>query len=264
MVCVSLVMAVSAAQGQAQGRKSIKPLDNDNPLKELSSGYYFAPLQVRAMQDDDFDNPGFRWVVEGERLWRMTEGGAGKNCGSCHETGAGGITSAAASYPKYYEPLKKLINLEQRVNLCRTQYMKTSPWQYESNELLAMTAFLRRLSRGKPVDVEVSGPARIFFAYGADMYNKRMGQLDMSCANCHNENYGKKFGGETLSQGQSNGYPAYRLHWRSVGSLHRRFRECAGLARAEPYPYGSDEYVALELYIAWRGRGLPVEAPSVR
>ena len=31
-----------------------------------------------------------------------------------------------------------------------------------------------------------------------------------------------------------------------------------------PYKYGSPEYVNLELYLAWKGRGLPVETPAVR
>jgi L-cysteine S-thiosulfotransferase len=261
-ICTALAGVLCIAQGQEN--KSVKPLDESNPLTELSSGYYFAPLEVRAMQDDDFDNPGFRWVVEGEKLWQVTEGSAGKNCGSCHGRGAAEVKSAAASYPKYYPQLKKVINLEQRVNICRTQYMKASPWQYEANELLAMTVFLRRLSRGKSVEVAVDGPSRVFFEFGADMYNKRMGQLDIACASCHNSNYGKKLRAETLSQGQSNGYPAYRTQWQAVGSLHRRFRECNGLVRAEPYALGSDEYVALELYLAWRGKGLPIEAPSVR
>jgi sulfur-oxidizing protein SoxA len=34
--------------------------------------------------------------------------------------------------------------------------------------------------------------------------------------------------------------------------------------RAEPYELGSPEFVALELYLAWRGKGLPVETPAVR
>jgi sulfur-oxidizing protein SoxA len=34
--------------------------------------------------------------------------------------------------------------------------------------------------------------------------------------------------------------------------------------RAEPYAYGADEYVALEIYLASRARGMPIEAPGVR
>ena len=34
--------------------------------------------------------------------------------------------------------------------------------------------------------------------------------------------------------------------------------------RAEIYEPGSPEHIALELYLAWRARGLPVETPAVR
>jgi L-cysteine S-thiosulfotransferase len=263
-ITVCAALAASSLSAQDQDRKSLRVEDKDNPLPELTSGYYFTPIETRARQDDDFDNPGFRWVTEGEKLWQVTEGAMGKSCGSCHGKNAAQVKGAAAAYPKYYEPAKKLINLEQRINLCRTQNMRAPAWQYESNELLAMTVYMRRLSRGKPVEAAIDGPAKPFFDFGKDIYSKRIGQLDTSCTSCHNGNYGKKLRAETLSQGQSNGFPAYRTQWQSIGSLHRRFRDCNALVRAEPYPYGSDEYVALELYLAWRGRGLPIEAPSVR
>ena len=33
---------------------------------------------------------------------------------------------------------------------------------------------------------------------------------------------------------------------------------------AEPEPLGSQTYIALEWFLAWRGLGLPIETPSVR
>ncbi len=64
------MMLLPISQGTwAQERKSIPPKDADNPLGNLISGYYFSSLETRALQDDDFDNPGFRWVQSGERLW---------------------------------------------------------------------------------------------------------------------------------------------------------------------------------------------------
>jgi len=41
-------------------------------------------------------------------------------------------------------------------------------------------------------------------------------------------------------------------------------RNCIVGMRAEPYDYGAPEYVSLELYLMWRARGLPIEAPAVR
>jgi len=49
-----------------------------------------------------------------------------------------------------------------------------------------------------------------------------------------------------------------------MGSLHRRLRACSLGVRATQFPYGSAEYLALELYLAARAQGLPVEAPGIR
>ena len=142
--------------------------------------------------------------------------------------------------------------------------MKADPWKYESEELLSMTAYVRHQSLGMPVQVSIEGPASEVFEQGKEFYYQRRGQLDMSCATCHEDNWGNYIRADLLSQGQSNGFPTYRLKWQGVGSLHRRFRGCNSQVRAERFDYGSPEYIALELYLAWRGMGLPVETPAVR
>ena len=86
----------------------------------------------------------------------------------------------------------------------------------------------------------------------------------MACKHCHEDNAGNMIRANLLSQGQSNGFPTYRLKWQKLGSLHRRFRGCNKQVRAVPFKAGSDEYVNLELSLAHRGQGLPVESPSVR
>jgi sulfur-oxidizing protein SoxA len=67
-----------------------------------------------------------------------------------------------------------------------------------------------------------------------------------------------------VSQGQPNGYPAYRLEWQKLGSLHRRLRSCLFGLHAELPPFGSELLNELELYLAWRAKGLPIESPAVR
>ena len=64
--------------------------------------------------------------------------------------------------------------------------------------------------------------------------------------------------------GIGTGYPAYRLEWNGLGSLHRRLRACSLGVRATQFDYGSDEYLALELYLAVRAKGLALEAPGLR
>lgn len=228
------------------------------------SGYVYAEPQTRAMQDDDFNNPGFLWVDKGKAQWEKVEGTAGVSCASCHNSAAVTMKGVAARYPQYDPKLRKIVDIEQRINLERTERMGAPAYAWESEELLAMTAFVKLQSRGMPVNVTTSGPSHAFWQRGKTFYETRRGQLDMSCVQCHAQNVDRKLRTETLSQGQTNGFPTYRLSWQTLGSVHRRFRECNQQIRAEPLAFGADDYVALELYLAARGKGLPVESPSVR
>ncbi|GAC1424803.1 MAG: sulfur oxidation c-type cytochrome SoxA [Candidatus Velthaea sp.] len=227
------------------------------------SGYVYASAQTRAIEDDDFQNPGSLWVDKGKALWSATDGTAGKSCESCHNSAAESMRGVGAAYPRYDAKLGRVVDLEQRINLERER-MGAEPWKWESEQLLAMTTYVKSQSRGMPVAVEVEGPGHATWQAGKDFYEARRGQLDMSCAQCHVQNNNNKLRSETVSQGQINGFPTYRLDWQSLGSAQRRFRGCNEQVRAEPLPYGSPQYVALELYLASRGNGLPVEAPAVR
>lgn len=228
------------------------------------SGYVYATPQTRAMQDDDFNNPGFLWVDKGKALWNAVDGSAGKSCASCHNAAEQSMKGVAAAYPKWDAKLGKVVDLEQKIDDERTTHMGARPFKWESQEMLAMTAYVALQSRGMPVKVATDGPAHATWEQGKTFYETRRGQLDMSCAMCHAQNNDRLLRTEILSQGQTNGFPTYRLAWQTLGSVQRRFRECNANIRAQPLPYGSPEYVALELYVASRGQGLPVESPSVR
>jgi sulfur-oxidizing protein SoxA len=231
---------------------------------DKKSGYVYATPETRAMWDDDFSNPAFIWVDKGEALWSKVEGKAGKSCASCHGEAKSSMRGVGARYPAVDAKSGKLLDIEERIDHCRSEHMEAPPLAWESEPLLALTAYVKLQSRGLPVDVAIDGAAKPFFERGKAFYETRRGQLDMSCATCHIDNTGRKLRSETLSQGQSNGFPTYRLAWQTLGSIQRRFRECNSQIRAEPLPFGAEDYVALELYLAWRGQGLPIESPAVR
>ncbi len=231
---------------------------------EVRSGYYWATEETKAMQDDDFANPGFIWVESGSEHWTKVEGDAGKACQSCHENAEKSMVGVANKYPKYREDMGKLQNVEQRINECRTKFMKAKAFKWESEPMLALTTYVRHQSKGLPVEVDIDGPARKFYEAGKAFYNERRGQLDMACKHCHQDNAGGILRANVLTQGQSNGFPTYRLKWNKIGSLHRRFRGCNKQVRSKPFAYGADEYVNLELFLNHRGTGLKIETPAVR
>lgn len=233
-------------------------------VEDRRSGYTYATPETRAMQDDDFENPGFLWVERGAGLWSVADGKAGKSCADCHQDAAVSMRGVGARYPVYAPELKRLINLEQRIRQCRSKRMQAPPWAYESEPLLAMTTYVRHQSHGMPVSPVIDGPAAPFFARGKAFYLQRRGQLDFACTHCHEMNHDNYLRAQRLSQGMANGFPTYRLKWQTLGSLHRRIIGCNEDVRAAPYAAGAPEYVNLELYLAWRARGLPVETPAVR
>jgi sulfur-oxidizing protein SoxA len=245
-----------AAWAASAAEEPIAPADK-------RSGREFQSPATRAMQDDDFANPGMLWVAKGEELWGRPPAAGAAACAGCHGDARASMRGAAARHPAFDPLAGRVVNLEQRINRCRER-QGAPALAYESDELLALTAFVAHQSRGLPIDVEVEGPARPSFEAGRRLYHARLGQLNLSCAHCHDRNWGKRLRSEQLSQGQATGYPIYRLEWQAAGSLHRRLRACMAGVRAEPFEPGAREYVDLELYLAWRARGLAVETPAVR
>ncbi len=240
-------------------------IPEDHPLHgDIVSGYDYRSAKTQAMQDDDFENPAFLLVDQGEAAWSEVDGEAGKSCATCHGDDESSVKTVASTYPVYKESAGKLVNIEQQINACRTGNMQAKAYKWESPAMLAMTSYVKSQGRDEVVNVKIDGDAAPFFEKGKEFYYARRGQLDMSCAHCHEDNYGNNVRADLLSQGQSNGFPTYRMKWQGVGSLHRRFRGCNKNIRGTSLAYGHDDYVNLELYLAWRGQGLPVEGPSVR
>jgi sulfur-oxidizing protein SoxA len=233
------------------------------PPAERRSAYDLMSRENRAMQDDDTANPATFWVLDGEALWKQKAGTAGKACADCHGEAPASMKGVAARYPAFDAARRRPINLEQRINTCRTEQQKATPLAYESKDLLALTVYVARQSRGMPISPS-AGRTIEFLEVGRSLFHRRQGQLNLACAQCHDDNWGKSLAGNTIPQGHPTGYPIYRLEWQTLGSLQRRLRNCLIGMRAEAYEYGAPEYVALELYLMWRARGLPLETPAVR
>ncbi len=173
------------------------------------------------------------------------------------------MKGVAARYPAFAPETGRPVDLEGRINLCRAK-QDAPPFARESRELLALAAFIGMQSRGLPVAPDPDPRLEPFRARGEALFQRRQGQLNLSCAQCHDDNAGRRLGGAIIPQAHPNGYPLYRLEWQSLGSLGRRFRNCLVGMRAEPYPPDAPELVELELYLTFRARGLPIETPAVR
>jgi sulfur-oxidizing protein SoxA len=234
------------------------------PQAERRSGYSFMAADTRAMQDDGTANPGMLWVLEGETLWRRKLGAADKACADCHGDAGASMKGVAARYPAFDKAIGRPVDLEQRINLCRVNHQNAPPLAYENRELLALTALVAEQSRALPIETGNDPELAPFIEQGHALFMQRQGQLNLACANCHDDNWDRRLAGSAITQGHPTGYPLYRLEWQSLGSLQRRLRACMSGIRAQAYDYGAPELVALELYLMSRARGMPVETPAVR
>src|SRR5262249_46682059 len=168
------------------------------PLAERKSGYEFMGRETRAMQDDDTVNPAMLWVLDGEALWNRKEGSAAKSCADCHGDARASMKGVAARYPAFNAARGRPVDLEQRINICRTEQQQSTPLPFESKELLALAAYVGRQSRGMPIEIADDERTKPFLQAGRELFTQRQGQLNLSCAQCHDDNWGQKLAGAAI------------------------------------------------------------------
>ena len=234
-----------------------------HPLDTIYSGWRFRTDETQALSADDFENPAMVAVEYGLELWETAAGSSNQSCADCHGEPES-MKGLRANMPRWNDAKGKPESLEHIINASITEHQGAEAWKWESPEMLAMTSLIGMQSRGLHMTVQTDGPMAEWIERGKDLYYTRVGQLDMACSQCHEDNYGNMIRADHLSQGMINGFPTYRFKWQGLGSLHRRFSGCMKNIRAQPYKRGSDEFVALEAYLAWRGAGLGIETPAVR
>jgi sulfur-oxidizing protein SoxA len=219
------------------------------------SGFDDMSPSTQALQRDDTQNPAMLWVQDGEQRFKT-------DCQRCHT--AQSLRGAAARHPAWHAQSGKPLTLAGRINQCRVQHVKAPALPPESDGLLALEAYVALQSRGLPITPDATPALRPFVARGEQLYRQRFGQLNFSCAQCHDDNAGRRLAGALIPQAHPTGYPIYRLEWQGLGGLQRRLRNCMSGVRAEPYAYGSEEFTMIELYLQQRAAGMLVESPAVR
>lgn len=243
--------------------KTAPPAFLADTFDAIYSGWLFRDDTTRDLERDDFDNPAMVFVDRGIDKWNAAIGTGGESCASCHE-GPESMAGLRAVLPRVDENTGKLMIMEDYINACVTDRMGLEKWGTTSADMKDMLSLISLQSRGLAMNVKIDGPAAHYWEQGKEIYYTRFGQLEMSCANCHEDNTGLMIRSDHLSQGQINGFPTYRLKDAGMVSAQQRFVGCVRDTRAETFKAGSDEFKALELYVASRGNGLSVEGVSVR
>ena len=159
------------------------------------SGYEDMRPSTQAMQRDDAQNPAMLWVADGEALFRQPPLPQSKACIACHSVTS--LRGVAARYPAFDPPLARPVSLSHRINLCRQRHQAMAPWDTESQPLLALETYVANQSRGEPISPPDDPRLEPFRQRGQQLFMQRIGQLGLSCAQCHDQSAGLRLGGST-------------------------------------------------------------------
>lgn len=228
------------------------------------SGFEYLKPETQSIQDDDFANPGLLAVDRGEELFNQQHAKSNESCASCHGVdGEKFNINDLARYPVLDDKDKKIITLQAQIKKCMSG-ITDEKLQMNHPDLIALETFVRNRAVGEPVNVQLDDDSNELLLQGKKLYNTRFGLIDMSCYHCHDLYPGQMIRGQKISQGQGNGFPAYRLDTGEMTNLGMRIQQCMTLMRAEPFAIDSDEINMLQLYIMSRSNGLKIETPAVR
>jgi L-cysteine S-thiosulfotransferase len=224
--------------------------------KARFAGFHYLNSELKALQLSPSDNPALLWAKAGQQQFSQ-------QCASCHSVDS--MKKVAASYPQWSSSANKVKNLTGRINQCRADHLKLSALPRENLQLLQLEAFIALQSKGQiVVGIEKNATTNSLQSLGAQIWDRKLGQLGISCAQCHDSLAGSSLAASIIPQGHASAYPIYRLQWQGVGSLERRIRSCQTGVRAVPYEYNSQELLALEVYLKERAVGMEHEGLGVR
>lgn len=223
---------------------------------ERRSGRDTMSPALRTLQADDAQHPAQLALALGREQW----GAGARSCASCHGEPEK-LRGAATRYPTWDQGL---VDLTGRIQRCRVRHQQQPAWAPEAEPLLALSALVAQQSRGLPLSPPRGPELDRAASRGQRLYTTRIGALNLSCAQCHDERAGLRLGGSLIPQAHVDDYPVFRLEWQSLGSLQRRLRGCLSGVRATVWDWDSAELLALEVYLARRSAGMAIQPPGVR
>lgn len=216
---------------------------------------------LQAMQRDDAQNPAQLWVQDGRSLMSRPAAN-GRRCLDCHAGRS--LDDAAARHPAWDARLGRPATLAERINQCRVQHLQQASEGPDGEAVLSLSAWLAHQARGLAIAAPTDARLAPWVEQGRALWQRRLGQLNLSCAQCHDQRAGLRLGGATIPQGHPTAYPVYRLEWQTLGSLQRRLRGCLVGVRAEPWAADAPEWLALQAFLMQRSAGMALEGAGVR
>jgi sulfur-oxidizing protein SoxA len=214
---------------------------------------------------DALENPGMWALDRAAVLWR-TRGPTGFACGTCHNNPKTAFKAWAASMPKWEPRLNKVLGIEEFV----TRHAKATTgasYLMETEQNRDLSIYLHNLANGAPINVDTSSPeAKAAIERGTELANRKIGELNFACTDCHGKVANHWIRGQWLGapKGQYDHFPTWRTSLQTVWDIRQRFQWCQVNIRADELPPDAKEYGDLELYLASLNNGLKLSVPGIR
>lgn len=214
---------------------------------------------------DPMENPALWAIDKAKALWKA-RGPTGFACATCHSNPEDSFKTWAATMPKWEPRLDKVLGVEEFV----TRHARATTgfdWLMETDENRAMSVYLHNLANGAPIAVDTSSPqAQAAIARGKELANRKLGQLNFACTDCHGKAANRWIRGQWLGEprGQYDHFPTWRTSLQAIWDIRQRFQWCQVNIRADELPPDAKEYGDLELYLASLNQGLKESVPGIR
>jgi len=198
-------------------------------------------------------------------LWK-TRGPGGFSCNTCHNDPKAAFKTWAATMPKWEPRLNKVLGVEEFI----TRHAKATTgltWNMETDQNRDMSVYLHNLANGTPINVDTTSvEAKAAIERGKALANRKIGELNFACTDCHGKSAIHWIRGQWLGEpkGQYDHFPTWRTSLLHVWDIRQRFQWCQVNIRADELPPDAKEYGDLELYLASMNEGLKLSVPGIR
>ena len=224
-------------------------------------------------------NPAELMEMRGEELWTTPRGPRAASLEQCDlGLGPGVLAGAYARLPRWFEDTGKVQDAESRLVTCMTTLQgltvdeATRNWTKPNADIEALVTFVATKSQGSAIDAPALHPREAeFAAIGAELFFRRAGPLDFSCATCHSQDQRRirlqdlpNFLDPNSAQSSLITWPAYRVSQSAVWTMERRLIDCIRQMRAPDADYLSDAVIALEVYLQKQAAGGVMQAPGIK
>ena len=176
------------------------------------------------------------------------------------------LSTARLNYPYYDDEKSTVVTLEGAIIDCYKSQTGKKMGKMKGR-IARLSAYISDQAAGGKINVKIeSDGAKAAYERGKQFFYAKRGQFNMSCADCHVYNAGKKARADILSPalGHTTHVPMYRVKWSGLGTLHRRYGGCLKNMRAKPLAALSEEFRDMELFHASMSNGLEITADRYR